>query len=253
MNVKNLFFSGLLCFLFSFNSAKAQDILSQLKSDKDQNVIYSGQALGGAFLHSNGWGLFFEKAKILSIYRLWFWEIQTANMESPQQIKIQNSAFPDAKGYFFGKLNSVQVFRFGTGLNKRLFRKNNLRCVEVDAVYSAGASIAAAKPVWLEIIPANSELSPISAPYNPVQDNPSNIYGGASFFDGLGQMKFYPGGYAKFGLNFDYANKYNTLKEIETGIIIDAYPQVIPIMAYVRNNQVFVNLYLSIGFGKRWY
>ncbi len=253
MKAQKLFFSGLISLVFLSCSLGAQNILTQLQTDKDQNVVYSGQALGGAFLHSNGWGLFFEKAKILSIYKLWFWEVQTANMSSPRQVKIQNSAYPDAKSYYFGKLNSMQVFRFGTGMNKRLFRKNNLRCVEVDAVYSAGASIAAVKPVWLEIIPANSEQIPYSAQYDPTVDNPSNIYGGASFFDGLNQLRLYPGGYAKLGLNFDYANKYNTLKEIETGIIVDVYPAVIPIMAYVKNNQVFVNLYISFGFGKRWY
>lgn len=253
MKVKRIFFRALLYVLLSSNSLKAQTILAQLQSDKDQNVVYSGQAVGGAFIHSTGWGLFFQKAKILSIYKLWFWEIETANLTNPRQLKIQNSAFPAAKSYYFGKLNGVQVFRFGTGMNRRITRKSNLRSVEVDAVYSAGASIAVAKPMWLEIMPSNSILNPISEPYDPTQDNPNNIYGGASFFDGLGQIKLYPGGYAKLGLNFDYANKYNTLKEIETGIMIDAYPEVIPMMAYVKNSQIFVNLYISFGFGKRWY
>ncbi|HXB12254.1 MAG TPA: hypothetical protein VNZ45_09730 [Bacteroidia bacterium] len=243
---------------FSFSSlinSRAQDVLTQMQNGVDVNVLYKYQALGGLFIHSEGWGAFFRKAKILSIYRKWFWEVETATMHNAKETMIQNSYYPDAKGYYYGKMNGVQIFRFGTGISKMIWRKNNERCVEIDAVYAGGLSIAVTKPIYLEIIQPtpNSEFLLEDVQYDPSQDTPANIYGRASVFDGLGQLSFYPGLYGRLGLNFDYANKHNLVKAIETGIEVDAYPKVIPIMAYVKNSQVFLNLYLSLSIGKRWF
>jgi hypothetical protein len=226
-----------------------------MQNGKDVDVVFKNQALGGAFIHSQGWGLFFRKAKIQSIYTKWFWEIETASMHNAKEHKIQNVYYPDAKSYYFGKLNGVQMFRVGTGYYKMLWRKNNERCVEIDAVYAGGLSIAAVKPVYLEIIQntAGGEFLLNTTAYDPSQDNPNNIYGRASIFDGLGQTSFYPGLYGRFGVNFDYANKHNLVKAIETGVEVDGYLKTIPIMAYIKNTQYFVNLYLSFSIGKRWF
>ena len=37
-------------------------------------------------------------------------------MHSDKEIKIQNQYYPDASSYYFGKLNSMQVFRAGVGI-----------------------------------------------------------------------------------------------------------------------------------------
>jgi len=244
-----LFFS-----LFSMQFCSAQDILTQMQNGKDVNVLFKKQAMGGAFIHSEGWGLFFRKANILSIYRKRFWEIETASMHNPKEHKIENQLYPDASSYDFGKLNAIQIFRFGFGYYQTLCRKNNERCVEVDAVYAIGPSIAVSKPVYLEILPSNSgDALPITQKYDPNADTPANIYGRASFLDGIGQISFYPGGYARAGLNFDYANRHNLIKAIEVGAELDVYPSIIPIMAFTPNSQYFLNLYLSFSLGKRWF
>jgi hypothetical protein len=236
----------------------AQDVLSQMQTGKDVNVLFTNQAMGGAFIHSEGWGLFFRKAKIKSIFKKYFWEVETCTMHSPKEDKIQNSFYPDASGYYYGKLNGVQVFRGGIGCSRMVWRKNDEQCVEIDAVYAAGISLAVTKPVYLEIIEVlpntpNETFILSTEKYNPYTDTPANIYGRASIFDGLGELGVYPGGYARFGLNFDYANRHNTVKAIETGLEFDLYPKAIPIMAFNPNNQYFLNLYLSFSIGKRWF
>lgn len=251
-----LLFSLLFFAFFSSEYGHAQDILTQVQSGKDVNVVYKKEALGGAFIHSQGWGLFYRNASILSIHRKRFWEIETSSMHNAKEQKIQNTLYPDAKGYYYGKLNAVQIIRAGVGYYQTLWRKNDERCVEVDAVYSLGPSIAMVKPVYLEIIqstPNPNEFFLSTQKYDPNLDNPSNIYGRASFFNGIGEMNFYPGGYVRAGLNFDYANRHNLVKAIETGIEVDLYPKVVPIMAYAPNTQYFVNLYLSFSMGKRWF
>jgi hypothetical protein len=243
-----LFFS-----LSASSLLRAQDILTQMQNGVDVNVLFKKEALGGAFIHSEGWGLFFRKANIVSIYRKRFWEIETATMHSPKEYKVQNGLYPDANSYDFGKLNSVQIFRFGLGYYKMIWRKNNAKCIEIDAVYAIGPSLAIAKPVYLQIIGNNTDYLPLTERYDPKVDNTSNIYGGASYFDGLSQISLYPGGYARAGLNFDFANRHNLVKAIETGIEVDIYPRAVPIMAFNPNNQYFVNLYLSFSMGKRWF
>jgi hypothetical protein len=251
-----VFFSSLCC-----TSANAQDVLTKVANGEDVNVVYKDMALGGAFMHPEGWGLFYRKAKILTIYKKWFYEIETSSMHSDKEVKIQNEGYPDASSYDYGKLNDMQVFRFGTGYYRTLWRKNNEHCVEIDAVYSAGLSLAVLKPVYLQVLetppnnPTDPELDLVTRKYDPLTDTPNNIYGSASGFDGIGELAFYPGAYGRFGFNFDYAGRHDLIKAIETGFEIDGYLQKIPIMApqFVQNNQFFFNFYVSISFGKRWF
>jgi hypothetical protein len=253
----SIIYITLITLLFS-GYARSQDVLTQMQNGEDVNVVFKDMAVGGIFIHTEGWGLFFRRAKILTIHRKWFWEIETATMHSDKEHKIQNASYPDATAYYFGKLNGMQAFRAGTGFYTMLWRKNNERCVEVDALYAVGISLAVLKPVYLQIIqptPSPDTFILSSEEYNPLTDTPENIYGRASVFDGLGQLTFYPGAYARAGLNFDYANRHNTVKSIETGLELDAFLQNVPIMApeYTSNSQFFLNLYVNINFGKRWF
>jgi hypothetical protein len=246
--------SVLILTFFTAGFCNAQDILTQMQAGKDVNVLFKKEALAGAFIHSEGWGLFFRKASILSIYRKRFWEIETASMHNAKEHKSQNTLYPDASSYYFGKLNAVQLFRLGFGYYQTLWRKNTERCVEIDGVLALGPEIAVLKPVYLQIIQSsNSDVLLSVEPYDPNKDTPNNIYGKAPFFDGIGQLGFRPGGYARAGLNFDYANKHNLVKAIEVGVEADLYPSKIPIMAFTPNTQYFVNLYLSFSIGKRWF
>ena len=89
-------------------------------------------------------------------------------------------------------------------------------------------------------------------PKNP-RHVPDFIYGRAPFLKGLDQTKIYPGGYAKLGISFQYADLDDAIKAIETGVCVDIYPTVIPIMATAKNNQVFTSLYLNILIGRKWF
>ena len=66
-------------------------------------------------------------------------------------------------------------------------------------------------------------------------------------------MSVYPGGYAKFALSFEYADRYNGIKAIETGATLDVYPRVLPMMAFNKKQQVFASLYLKMIWGKKWF
>ena len=64
-------------------------------------------------------------------------------------------------------------------------------------------------------------------------------------------MGIYPGIYAKIGLSFEYGADDKFVKSLECGIFADAFYKNVPIMAYQRNQFIFVNAYIGIHFGKR--
>lgn len=231
----------------------SQDFLEDTLSTPDANLLYKQQAVGGITAHTEGWGFFFRRAKIVNIYTKLFWEIEAVTMHDEHEYKTSNPTQPDATPYYFGKLNGMEAIRLGVGSSEMLWRKNDLNCVQVDLVYAVGASLAVLKPVYLDILLSGpNEQLPVAQEYNPLTDTPANIYGRASVFDGLGQLTFYPGAYGRAALNFDFSNRHKTLKAIEVGVVVDAYADVIPMMAFVKNNQIFANLYFSFSLGKRW-
>ncbi|MFH1005808.1 MAG: hypothetical protein V1781_10030, partial [Bacteroidota bacterium] len=61
------------------------------------------------------------------------------------------------------------------------------------------------------------------------------------------------GVFFKLGLGFEHSPLDDDIKLFEIGVIMDAYLQPVPIMANIKNNQIFVNVYLNIMFGKKWF
>jgi hypothetical protein len=247
---KILVFTFLLIAPFS-GKLYSQDFLEDTLGVADANWLYKQQFAIGITAHTEGWGFFYRRSKIISIYAKKFWEAEAVTMHDEHEYKVSNPNQPDASPYYFGKLNGMETVRLGLGVMQMLWRKNDLNCIQVDAVYAIGASLAILKPVYLEILTSGDGL-PMAEEYNPYTDTPTNIYGRASVFDGLGQLSFYPGAYGRGALNFDFSNRHQLLKSLEVGVVVDAYSNVIPMMAFAKNNQVFANLYFTISFGKRW-
>jgi len=80
-----------------------------------------------------------------------------------------------------------------------------------------------------------------------------SISGKGPLVDGLGEMKVYPGFYAKANLSFEYAPYSNKVKAIETGVIFDYYPKALPIMAQNPAENFIITLYVGFVFGKKWF
>ena len=125
--------------------------------------------------------------------------------------------------------------------------------MEIRYSYFAGTTLSFAKPVYLEIKKGTYSTLPATERYNPDIHKQEDIFGKAPFFKGIDKTIIYPAAYAKLALSFEYADRYNALKAIETGAVIDVYPRAMPILAYNKRQQVFVSLYLKIIWGKKWF
>jgi hypothetical protein len=249
---------SLICFISVAGfSQQLKDDLTRLQNGEDLNVLYRNEATFGIYGHTaGGLGIAYRRGWQVTAKHKRMIEIEAQNFKHPKEVKSVNSYYENAKGFIYGKLNSIFIIRPGVGYQNQLYQKTEKKNVEIRYSYFIGASLAFAKPVYLEIIrptsdPLKYEVS--TERYNPNEHYPDNIYGKASFFKGIDKTRLYPGGYAKVALSFEYGERYNSIKAIETGVIVDVYPTVIPIMAFNKNQQVFASLYLKLVFGKKWF
>ncbi len=235
-------------------SAYSQEIEEDLASD---SVLYKKTVSGGVIAHTLGFGIKFQKGQNKNAFKSFFYEGQFVSMKSPKQIKIVNPYFTNAKSYVYGKINDVYMLRVGVGQNNLLNRKPYWGGAELRYMYVGGISIGLAKPVYLYILNFTSssnilEYEIITERYDPDIHFYDNIYGRAPFTKGLDGIKFYPGIFGKAGLSFDIGAYKSKINCIEVGGIIEYYPKGIPIMAFNDPKNIFLTLYISYSFGKRY-
>lgn len=219
----------------------------------DIGILYKYEKSIGALIHSEGWGFNIRRGKHVTGTTKRMFELEIVGMKHPKEIKSVNPLFPEAKSYFYGKMNTFTILRYGIGLQHVLFDKGERGGVQVRYNLYGGIAPGLTKPVYLFIVYSNqnNQIREIEK-YDPQVHYLDNILGRAPFTYGLTELKLHPGIYGKFGLNFDYAAGREDLGSLEAGVVVDAYPNAIPIMAYAKNKNIFISLYLSAHFGKRF-
>ena len=242
--------------LFSFH-VFSQD--SSRVDNDDVTILFRNEAEGGLTLHSNGFGLTFKRGWHLTGNQKKMLDIEFVSLRDPKQYKAANPYYPDSKPYYFGKLNFAYILRGGFGRQNIIFSKGERSGVEVRYNYYVGLSLGITKPVYLDILvdnPNDSLTKVIDTrrydPNDPDQQIQENIYGPGPYFNGLDHLSIYPGGYGKFAFSFEYAGWQQKVTAIETGVVIDAYPSGIPIMANDKKNNIFFNFYISLIWGSKW-
>ncbi|MDX9752292.1 MAG: hypothetical protein RBT71_14535 [Flavobacteriales bacterium] len=222
----------------------------------ETRVLYRTEVLGGFTLHGNGWGLFFRHGKHRTARDRRMLGIEVVGMKHPKEVKSFNPFYEDSRGYFYGKAHSMLILRPTYGRKHQITDKIRHTGVEINTVWAIGPSIGMAKPVYLQIgSPDTFPYESISTErYDPARHDVQNIYGRATWFRGVEEMRFHFGGFARFGFNFEHSGSASGIRGLEVGATIDAYPTPVPIMAElddVRNKQFFFQFYLSLFFGKK--
>lgn len=251
-----IIFTFLLFSFFSFGVAgqETKDALSRLESGEDLKVIYRNEASFGVFVHSaGGIGVAFRRGRQVNVDRKRMLEVEMQNFKHPKEVKSINSFYESSQGYIYGKLNSVLLLRSSVGFQNILFQKTIKKNVEIRYSTFVGATLAFAKPVYLEIKKSNSLELPTTERYDPQVHNQDNIYGRAPFARGIEKTKLVPGGYAKLALSFEYADRYDAIKAIETGVVADVYPKALEIMAYNKKQNIYLSLYIKLIWGTKWF
>ena len=223
---------------------------------EEKPVLLRNEFSFGIHLHTSGWGLELKRGKNITGFKKWMFEAQFVSMKHPKEIKTINPYYENSKSYVYGKLNTFNILRLSTGRRNTIYSKADRSGIEVRFNYMGGLSLGITKPVYLDILaeePPNSGLFDIvREKYDPEKHFVDNIYGRAPFTQGLDEIKFHPGVFAKAGFNFEYAPFHEDIKAIEVGAALDAFPTKIPIMAFAGNKQLFLTFYITFIYGRKW-
>jgi hypothetical protein len=254
-------FLFLLLVLLSFVSL-AQDSAQVIKpvslgADDDATILYRREGCFGITIHSNGWGLTYKSGKHVTGFRKRMLDFEIISMTHPKEYR-QTNPYEGAKSFIYGKLNNLFLVRAGWGYQNIIFGKADRSGVEVRVNYYGRLDLGIAKPVYLDILENDlyndSMKIVVTKRYNPNDPTQTvdNIYGGASFFTGFDKISIHPGIYGKLAMNFEYAGWQQKIAALETGVMVDFFPDAIPMMAYISNPNVFFNFYISIMWGSKW-
>lgn len=232
-------------------------VFSQTKTETifdEASIVYSNAIYGGPIVHTNGWGANLTFAKNKSVFKSRILQFEIVGIKHPKEVRTYN-ANQDGRSYIFGKVNSFFTFRPTIGMRKVVFDKIRKSGVSIGYNWRLGPSIGFAKPVYLEILvgesPSFGAIEVVE--YDPTEHSYIDIYGRASWFKGLDQLRVHPGIHAGFGLNFNYDQQRTGMNGIEVGATIDYFPTgPIEIMAFANNYSVFFNFYLNLQFGKKF-
>lgn len=222
----------------------------------ETKLLYRNEANMGFLVTTNGFGLAYRRGWHVTNARKRVFEIEMVTYRHQKETKTVNQYYDHPKGYYYGKLNSLFIIRPGFGYQNVFYSKPEHNGIEIRYVAFVGLSLALAKPVYLEILeptPIQGQRLIVTERYDPTQHFIDNIYGRAPFMRGFGETKIHPGGYAKFGVNFEYGSLDNDIKALETGITVDAYPKAIPLMANEHNSPILISLYISFTYGGKWF
>ena len=145
--------------------------------------------------------------------------------------KSANPVYIDGLPYVYGKVNSFINLRLAMEYRWEITPK--LRQAECsDHLVRYGASVAMLKPVYLEIgYPELPYEYVITEVYDPNEHFYDDIYGRASWVNGLDQTKFTSGAHIRYALNFEYSEVRGSTRSIEVGGVLDVYMSEIEIMA----------------------
>ena len=226
----------------------------------ETRILYKKELHGGILAHGDGWGINFFHGKHRTAKSRRMLGIEIVGMKHPKEIKSYNPYYEDSRGYFYGKLNSLLMLRPGYGRKHRITEKIRKSGVELNYVWAIGPALALLKPVYLQIGHRIDERdgppydSIVEERYDPQKHFANNIFGRASWFRGFNEMGIRPGVFGRLALNFEYAGDNTGIRALEVGTTVDAFPDVVPIMAEVEgvvNKRFFLEFYLALHFGSK--
>lgn len=232
-------------------------------SVKTKGYVYDTELSFGIKVSTSGWGVMSDLTKSINSEkdRLYYFEINF--LKNPKELKKVNEysaaiSIDSPKPFVYGKQNSFFAAKAGYGNKYLLGEKAEKNGFQIKFDYVFGPTIGFVKPYYLDVWYDDDADESYTMPtkYSPETASlfidATRIYGYSGFGKGFNEISIIPGGFAKTGLNFDWATYDDFVKALEVGIGAEVYIKDVPIMITEHNKPYFVYLYLSLQFGKKW-
>lgn len=220
---------------------------AQGEIDTQKKALTRNEKTFHLMLNSNGFGGGFTFAKMKTAFKKDLWNVEMSFVKDAKEIKLSNPTYPDARRFVFGKANQFYNFRFGYGKQYQMYGKRDVGGIEIRWYYQIGASVAVLKPVYYEI---KDQTGIHTEKFNSSSHlTYQDIYGGASYFKGFGELSFVPGIYSRIATSFEFSKQDNKINALETGLTFDLYPKYIEIMANDQNQFFQFGFFLNYRFG----
>jgi hypothetical protein len=235
-----------MCLIFSELKAQFQ----AKKEFDDDDFLYRRETMYG--LNTNTisgllGGVVIKHNRVISHGAYHFFSVEATNVRHPREVRTVN--FNATSTFIFQKLNYFVPLRLQYGREQILFRKAARQGVQVSWVYAAGPTLGILAPYVIRY--RNRDNFIFVEPFNPNTHETDRILGTAGFFQSVFKARIKPGISAKTSLLFEFGRKSKVATAAETGFMIDAYTQKIPIMNKVENQQVYTSLFLNFYIGRR--
>jgi hypothetical protein len=230
----------------------------------EESLVYESERVFHVRAHSNGLSLGYSVGEIQTWYKTKYYYFDIGSLKNSKEYS-QNFRFfsqtlgaESSKSFIYGKINRLYALRAGVG-NKRYFsEKARRKSVIVGINYEYGFTLGALKPYYLKLKRESDRGIVVSEPPEKYSEenkdlflDETSIFGGAEFRYGLDEIRLKPGIHGKFGTNFSWGNQDNLIKALEVGLMADVFLSKVPLMATEQNKQYFLNVYLTLQFGKR--
>ncbi len=234
--------------------------INQLIKQEEEGIIaYQKHTVFGLKLVNDGYGGFLEIGRGQSIKKSLLFQL---DISERKHIKEQKQSNPDysGPGLIFGKINFFYPVKLGVQQQILLGNKTNKNGVSVTANFGGGISLGLLRPYFVNVY--DTTKNPLqrksiryeSADSSLFSDNSKLFYlqaTGPSLGKGWGNLKVTPGAYAKAAVRFDYGKYNEVVSAIEVGMTAEYYSKKIPQLVYTTPKNLFVNIYISVMFGKR--
>ena len=263
---RNIFLIVIFFILFGHAEAFSQIIFQPKPVEYNfKGVIYQTEKVFGARLTTSGIVLSYKTGTLKSYYNTSYYNFELGYTKDPRERRQnKNFSFPGeglSPSFIYGKRNQLINLRLSAGGKRYLSEKTRRKGVAVGFIYEGGASIGLLKPIVLQVIQNNIEtLEPELADITYSDETAEQflaydaIYGAKGFFQGLGGTSITVGAHGKLAGHFALGAFEEKVRALEAGLMVDIFPGKVPILAEregVKNRFIFLNLYLSLQFGKR--
>jgi hypothetical protein len=238
-----------VCFAIFLNGV----LYAQLPASTEASVLLKYESSFYGQLHTQGLGFGYRTGYNMTALKKRMFDFSFFTMKHPKEIKMSNTLlFVNAKSYVYGKMNHLMLLQASIGTQKILNEKPYWGGIEIRRFLSLGATAGFAKPVYLYIFEFSGPF-PVTTleKYDPEEHFYDNIYGRGPFLKGFNEIKVYPGLHLKAGFSFEHGVDEGSVRALETGLMINAFLQKVPVMSFTDNFQVFYTLFLSYHFGNR--